>query len=332
MITRLFALAAALVWAVAPLPGGGGREAAAQSLRIAAVVNDDIISERDLAERLRLVAVTSGLAPTAENQRRLAPQVLRGLIQETLQLQEARRLNLPVEGGEIDRALAAIAEQNSMTPDRLREILRANGVSDATLRRQLEAQIAWLKVIARQVRPRVSVTEDQIEQAVREQARAGGQPEYLLSEILLPVDDPGQEEVAARDAERMVEALRGGASFDALAQQFSAAGTAERGGDVGWVPASAIPAELRTAIDSLAPGEVSAPIRSNAGFHLFLLRDRHTPAAAAADDGDGGGENGALARVDRGRVAERLEEQQVQRLARRYLRDLRMEAFVDVRL
>ncbi|HET6521636.1 MAG TPA: peptidylprolyl isomerase, partial [Geminicoccaceae bacterium] len=93
------------------------------------------------------------------------------------------------------------------------------------------------------------------------------------------------------------------------------------------------PAELRTAIDSLAPGEVSAPIRSNAGFHLFLLRDRRTPAAAAtADDSDGGGENGAPARVDRGRVAERLEEQQVQRLARRYLRDLRMGAFVDVRL
>ena len=90
-------LAAALVWLTPAAIGvGGGGDAAAQSLRIAAVVNDDVISERDLVERLRLVAVTSGLAPTVENQRRLAPQVLRGLIQETLQLQEARRLSITV--------------------------------------------------------------------------------------------------------------------------------------------------------------------------------------------------------------------------------------------
>ncbi|HET6519871.1 MAG TPA: SurA N-terminal domain-containing protein, partial [Geminicoccaceae bacterium] len=158
MITR-FALAlslAALVW-LAPAAGGGvggGGEAAAQSLRIAAVVNEDIISERDLVERLRLVAVTSGIAPTPENQRRLAAQVLRGLIQETLQLQEAERLNLPVQDGEIDRALANIAQQNNRPPEQLLGILRANGVGGATLRRQLEAQIAWLKVIARQIQPR----------------------------------------------------------------------------------------------------------------------------------------------------------------------------------
>jgi peptidyl-prolyl cis-trans isomerase SurA len=326
------ALAAALVWltpaAIGVGGGGGGGEAAAQSLRIAAVVNDDVISERDLVERLRLVAVTSGIAPTAENQRRLAPQVLRGLIQEALQLQEARRLNVTVQAEEIDRALASIAQQNNMPPERMLGILRTNGVGEATLRRQLEAQIAWLKVIARQIRPRVSVTPEQIDQAVSEQARAGSQPEYLLSEILLPVDDPSQDEAAARDAQRLAEALRGGASFEALAQQFSASGSGGRVGDIGWVPAPAIPPELRPTIESLAPGEVSPPVRSNAGYHLFLLRDRRTPSG-------GGGEDGAPAgrpEVDRERIAERLEEQQIQRLARRYLRDLRADAFIDVRL
>jgi peptidyl-prolyl cis-trans isomerase SurA len=110
--------------------------------------------------------------------------------------------------------------------------------------------------------------------AVEEARQNQGQPEFLLSEIVLPVDTPAQEVSVRQDAARLVQTVREGASFGALARQVSVAASAERGGDVGWVPASSIPPELLPTLEELAPGEISDPIRSNVGYHVFLLRDR----------------------------------------------------------
>lgn len=251
--------------------------------RIAAVVNNQIVSVQDLEERLRLVMVTSGIRNGEEARTRLAPQVLRSLIEETLQMQEANRLGIQVDQGELDRALQNIAERNNLTLDQLRSFLETNGVPFETLVRQIRTQIAWVKVVNQQVRPRAQVTVDQLDMAVEEARKNRGQTEFLLSEIVLPVDSPAQEPSVAADAQRLVETIREGASFEALARQVSVAASAERGGNVGWVPESTIPAELLTRLESLEPGELSDPIRSSVGYHLFLVRDRRT-ARAPLDD------------------------------------------------
>lgn len=396
---------------------------------IAAVVNDDVVSFQDLKERMQLVVVTSGVSDSEEARERLAPQVLRGLIEETLQLQEAERLGISVEEEEIQQALQNIAERNNLSIDELRDYLARNAVEFETLRRQLRAQIAWVKVVNRQVRPQVNVTVDQLELAVEEARRNQGESELLLSEIVLPVDSPEQEEAVADDARRLVQTVREGASFASLARQFSVAASAERGGDLGWVPASAIPEDLMAALNELEPGNVSPPIRSSIGYHVFWLRDRRIsqpavdgnaadvevnltqilfPAESDADEttlnelraqatnvrdglddcasmvevanelaapasgelgwlevgdlppelaqtvlalpvgevsaplrGPGGihllmvcdrrEPEGAAPPEPEG-IAERLESERVERLARRYLRDLRKQAFVEVRL
>lgn len=417
------ALGAALVAGVA-----ADRASALTPQRIAAVVNDQVISMQDLNERLQLVMVTSGIAEGEEARTQLAPQVLRGLIEETLQLQEAERLNIPVEEQELARAFEDIARRNDLTPDELRRYLEGNDIGVETLNRQLRAQIAWVKVVNRQIRPQVNVTIDQLEMAVQEAQANRGEPEMRLSEIVLPVDNPQQEQSVAEDARRIVETVSDGASFASLARQVSVAASAEQGGDLGWVPASALPPELLDALEPLQPGEVSEPIRSPIGFHIFWLRDRRvtqarideaageveveltqilfpvddgangtalnrlrTEAAALRDDldsceamvetadelaapasgmlgwlevgdlppelaqtvlalppgevsppleGPGGihllmvcdrrEPEGLLPQRDE--IAERLERERIERLARRYLRDLRKQAFVEVRL
>ncbi len=274
--------AAALVWV--------GAAPAAQALtpqRIAAVVNDDVVSAQDLDSRLQLVMVSSGIPDSPQARERLAPQVLRGLIEETLQLQEASRLDIAVSEEEVQRALQNIAQRNNLTVEQMRDFLVANGVQLDTLMRQLRAQIAWVKVVNRQIRPRVSVTVDQLELAVQEAQRNLGQPEYLLSEIVLPVDNPEQEVAVANDATRLVQTVREGASFDSLARQVSVAASAERGGDVGWVSAAAIPPELLGALEALAPGEISPPIRSSVGYHVFWLRERRIARPQLGDDAAG---------------------------------------------
>jgi peptidyl-prolyl cis-trans isomerase SurA len=161
-----------------------------------------------------------------------------------------------------------------MTPDGLRSLLSDAGVKFATLLEQIRAQIAWVKIVNRQVRPRVNVTVDQLDLAVQEARLNERQQEYLLSEIVLPVDNPNQEDTVAADARRMIEAVRNGGSFESLARQVSAAASAGQGGDLGWLRSAAIPPELLSALEQLDPGEVSAPLRSPVGYHIFWLRDR----------------------------------------------------------
>jgi peptidyl-prolyl cis-trans isomerase SurA len=398
---------------------------AALEQRIVAVVNDEVISEQDLNERLQLVTLTSGITDSEQARARLAPQVLRSLIEETLQLQEAERLGITVEDAEIQQALANIAERNRMTVETMQRFFEQNGIDLATLLEQVRAQIAWVKVVNRQIVPRVTVTVDQLEMAVEDARRNEGEPEYLLSEIVLPVDSPAQAQTVAQDAARLVQTLREGASFASLAAQVSAAASAERGGDVGWVRSSAVPEELRNTLEGMRENEISDPIPSPVGYYIFWLRDRRlnqtavdssiagievdlaqillpvdgqddidavrmraaelrddlADCAALADaaaelDVPESGRLGWLqlddlppelrqavsslpvnqvsapvqgpagihllmvcdrrepqaATPQREQIAERLQRERVERLARRYLRDLRKEAFVEVRL
>ena len=260
--------------------------AIAQEQRIAAIVNDDVVSVQDLNERLGLVLLTGRIPDREEARAQLSQQVLRGLIEESLQLQEARKLSITVEPAEIDRALDDIAGRNDLSVEQLQQVLAQNGIDPETLLDQIRSQISWLKVVNQRIRPQVDVTVDQLEIAVEEARRNQGQPEYLLSEIVLPVDNPSQEQQVASDAARLVQTLSEGASFEALARQVSASATAQRGGDVGWVPASTIPSELVGALERLRPGEVSQPLRSPVGFFIFQLRDRRLGEAPAEGDGE----------------------------------------------
>jgi peptidyl-prolyl cis-trans isomerase SurA len=314
-------LAAALLHhllAAALLPAALAQGAGAAQ-RIAAVVNEDVITSGDLVDRINLGIVTSGLPNDDATRQRLAPQVLRGFIDEKLQVQEAERLGIAVTEAEVDQAMATIAQRNRTTAPELERALSDRGLNPRALREQLRAQIAWIKIVARELRPRVVVTQEQVDLAVRRGGTAGDQGrELLLSEILLPVYDRAQEEAVLADARGLAATLRAGAAFPAVARQVSAAASAEDGGELGWVPVGAITPDLRDRIAALPVGQVSDPIVSPAGVHLFLVREQRAAAAGAP--------------TDREAVRQAIEQQQLERQASRYLRDLRREAFIDVRI
>jgi peptidyl-prolyl cis-trans isomerase SurA len=284
--------------------------------RIAAVVNDDVITSGDLIDRINLGIATSGLPNDDATRQRLAPQVLRSFIDEKLQLQEAKRLGIDVTDADMNQAMQTIAQRNNTTPSVLQQYLSDRGLSPRALQDQLRAQIAWLKIVSRELRPKVVVTQEQIELAL---GRGTGDDarELQLGEILLPVYDRNQEDQVLADAQGLIASLRGGADFAAVARQVSAAASAENGGDLGWVPLAAVVPDIRDRIASLPVGQVSDPILSQAGVHIFLVRDQRTRTQGAGD---------------RDSVRQQLEQQQLERQASRYLRDLRREAFIDVRI
>ena len=256
-------LAAAVVTVVLAVAAVGD----VRAQQIVAIVNDDVVTDRDVRQRVRLALLATGQQPSEEAAARLRPQVLRSLVDERLQMQEAERLDVTVAEADVDRALERIAANNDAPVNQLTASLGRAGVDPATLRRQLRGQLAWRQVVQRQLMPRVVVSDVQIAQRLRE--INAGRPELRLAEIFLPVYDPAEERSVLQDALRLREAVAGGAEFAALARQFSAAPSAQRGGDLGWIPATSVPEELRQLIRGLSDGAVSRPVRTQDGFYLF---------------------------------------------------------------
>lgn len=262
---------------------GAPAEAQQDLQRIAAVVNDQVVSMFDLAGRIRLTIVSSGLEDSPEIRTRLAPQILRTLIDEALEVQEAKRLNITVNSAEIEKAMARIAKQNDMTDTQFSNFLKQSGIPLSTLVAQIRAGLSWSKIVAEKIRPSIEIGDDQVQEYLDRLKASKDKPEYRLQEIFLAVDTPQQEDDVRRTAERLSEQIKRGANFTAVARQFSQSATAAVGGDLGWVEEGALEPEIQRAVDQLKVGEISAPIRTVSGFHLILLREKRQSGAAAAD-------------------------------------------------
>lgn len=267
--------------AAAPPPAGQITET-----RIAAVVNDEVISVADVRSRLRMVMLSSNLADSAETRQRIAGQVLRTIVDEKLQMQEAKRQNITASDDEINKAFAQIAQQNNMQPGQLDQVLKAHGIERGALVNQLTASIVWAKLVRRLVSQTNVVSDEEIDYALKRAKETANEPQSRVAEIFLAVDNPKQEDEVRRLAERLTEQMRQGARFSAVAQQFSQSATASVGGDIGWVRAEQLSPELGKAVAQMRPGELSPPIRTGAGFYLLLVLDRRS--------GRSGGPEGTL--------------------------------------
>ena len=252
--------------------------------RIVALVNDDVVSLRDVTERTRIIMATTRLPDTPDIRRAVRDQALRSLIDERLQQQEAKRRTISASQQEVDNAVAAIERQMNIPPGRFDEFAGRSGVDPTAAINQIRNELTWARLVRARVSAQVTITEQEIDEAVAKLRSNAGQTEELISEILVPVDSPDQEEPQRQLAVRITEQIRGGASFPALARQFSRGTTAANGGDVGWVQRGTLPEETEAAIAKLNKGEVSEPIRTVGGWEVVALRDRRRIAMPGVDD------------------------------------------------
>jgi len=242
---------------------------------IVAVVNDSIISSSDLRARMGLAILSAGMPDSPEVQRKLMPQVLRSLIDEQLQLQEGKKQGITVSADEISKTMSQIAQDNRLPGD-MSGFLRAKGIAPSTLKTQIQATITWNRVIAREVRPRIDIGDDEIETMVQRMRANEGKQEYLMSEIFLATDKPEEEDQVKALAEKLVEQIKGGVVFGAAARQFSQGLGAGNGGDIGWIQIGQLSPEIDRALPSLNVGEVAGPIRTASGYHILGIREKRT--------------------------------------------------------
>lgn len=280
MAHTLRMLAAALLFSAGITAATSAKSQTVQ--RIAAIVNDELITAYDLESRIRLVIFSTRLSNTVDTRRRIRSQVLRTLIDERLQSQEAKRRNISVSRRDLQRARETIEKQNKLPKGGLERVLKQNGIPLDSINEQLRTGIAWSKLIGRRLRPRITIGEDEIDESLERIRSRQGQTEYRLSEIVLTVDSPDQEANIRRTAERIADQVAKGARFNAIARQFSQSATAAVGGDLGWQHESELNETLRKVVAKMGKGSMTSPIKTVAGYRILLLRDTRKIAESAA--------------------------------------------------
>lgn len=290
-----FSVSAALAWlAGAALAFSAGNllaQTAAPSAavlvdRIVAVVNSEVITSREVAERVK--AVTQHLSqqgtplPPADV---LQKQVLERMIIDRLQIQLAKETALRVDDLQLDRTVARVAETNKMSLTEFRRALERDGIQFDKFREEIRNEIILSRLREREVDNRIVVTDNEIDYFLSQQdASQATANEYNLGHILLRLPDQASPEQVDKQRARAGEVLlqlREGADFAKLAVSYSDAPDALQGGAMGWRARDRLPELFAHALDGMKPGEVSGIIRSPAGFHVLKLIDRRGGGAPA---------------------------------------------------
>ena len=251
---------------------------------VAAVVNDDIISTYDLAQRMRLLIATSGIQPTQDTLPQFQQEALLSLVDESLQMQELRKVQkeqkVPIiaTDDEIQDELAGMAKENNLKPEGFVAALQSQGIGKETLYSQLRAQISWQRWIQGRYGTRLRIGEDQIKATQARLVAAAARPQYEISEVFLDAGRLGGQDATLKGAQQLVAQLQQGAPFAAVARQFSASATAAAGGDAGWISAGEMPPEVDAALEQLRPGQLSQPIPVKDGVYIVYLRDKRSGA------------------------------------------------------
>lgn len=249
-----------------------------------AVVNGDIVTGTDVDQRLALIMAANENKSSPEEAERLRAQILRNLIDETLQIQEAKTADIVIDDAEVEQTYNRVAQQNfSQNPKAMDAYLVRIGSSPASLKRQIRGELSWQRLLRRNVQPFINVSDTEVKENLDRLRASKGTEEYRIGEIFLSATQDTKPAVFA-NAKRIVEQLRGGGSFVAYARQYSEASTAAVGGDLGWIRLPLLPAELQAAARDMAPSQLAGPIEINGGFSIIYLIDKRQVMTADPRD------------------------------------------------
>ncbi len=249
--------------------------------RATAIVNEEIITQTDIDQRVALRSGGQASQIPPEQMGRLRAQVLRDLIDETLQIQTAREREISIDQAIVNREYARLAEQNGQTAQTFGAFLSSIGSSERSLKRQITGQASWQRI--QQRLPQVSVTNAEVQATLAETTAHRGADEYRAAEIFLRSTPENAPQIRGRIMQA-IEAIRNGAPFPAVARQISEATTAAIGGDLGWLRADMLPPELSAVIQQMPVGAISEPIQVSGGFSVIALVDKRQVLTANPRD------------------------------------------------
>ena len=314
-MTNLFRIilpVALLVCASAPVSAAGKDG-------IAVVVNQGVITQSNVNDRTNLIATSTGMPQTPELMAKLRPQIVDMLIDEEIKMQEAKRLKVEVSKEEIAGGFYQVAKNNNIPVEDFRKALLSRGINLGTMDSQIQAQIAWGKVIQKRIRPQVDVSDADIDSELEMLKAKIGKTEYRVADIFLPVTDQKKESEVSELAGKIVAQLKQKPElFPRIAQQVSQAPGAAQGGMIGWVSEGQLSPEVDEKLPSLEVNQISDPIKTSVGYHILTVREKRQITTETLPTRDA--------------ILERLGMERLDRAQRRYMMDLRSSSYIESRV
>lgn len=251
-------------------------------MSIAAVVNDDVITTQEVEDRALLVMALTGSGATPESRAKLVAATLGSLIDETLQMQEARRQSVSVSDAEIDKAMEGLEKARGRPKGSLLAFVDAAGLSRESLRRQFQSQLAWSKAVSRKIRRTLNVTDAEVARAQQAALNPRNVPQVLISAISLPILTPADEPKVAALAQQLGERLQKGESFDDVARSLTSNKNALLVPAL-WADEAKLEPAIAQALRGLEKGRNTKPIRSQQTYQIIRLIDRREVPPVSPD-------------------------------------------------
>ena len=248
--------------------------------RIVAVVENDVIMESEVRERVNVLIKQFEKNPEAlPPQNILIEQVLQRLIVERLQLQLAEQRGIQIDELTLDQTMRNLAKRNRMTLEQFRQVLVQQGLDYAAYREQVRNEMILDQLRQRTINDNIQVSESEIEELVKKSDKdlLKKEYEYHIAHILIAVPEnpkPGQLERSQHRASLVFDRAKAGNNFAKLAIAASDAQDALQGGDLGWRNLAQLPEVFLQQIEGMEAGDVSQIGQSAAGFHIFKVLDR----------------------------------------------------------
>jgi peptidyl-prolyl cis-trans isomerase SurA len=276
---------------------------------VVAKVNNKAIANSEVLDRYRFVTLTSKINTKNENEKKiLRQQVIDKMVDEELIRQEAKELKIEIGEKELQEGIDLVSAHYKKNPAQLKAFLRQNNLSFEIYSKQVEAEILWSKIIVETLRPKIKISDVEVNEFFEQHKFNTDVRKFFLSEILI-----APSENAAKFAEKLVLELRNGANFEALSEQFSSG----VGGEIGWVSQNDLDRKIYAAISGLKKGGYSDPVSLANGYHIFKLVDSKTETK--------------IADKDLSAAKNIIFSQKLQTLAKGRLMDMRKRAFIEIK-
>jgi peptidyl-prolyl cis-trans isomerase SurA len=287
LTVAIFATLSAQAQSVPAAPNAVPQQQRATDFIVAVVNSEPITNQEVMRESQRALQQLAQQGKTQVKPQALARQVLERLINDKIQLQLAKETGIKVDDAALDLAEQNIARQNQIDVATLRQRLATEGMTSSQFRAQLRDQLTLTRLRERDVEPRVRVSDQEVEQFLREQQGSNPDPasmEMNLSQILIAVPEsatPPQVAALEARAKRVLERARAGGDFADLVREFSDAPDRANGGQLGLRTADRYPPLFVEATKALNTGDISGLVRSGAGFHILKVTEKKSTGLPA---------------------------------------------------
>ncbi len=277
--------------------------------KIVALINEEMISNKDLQERSNLFALTSGMVINESNHRLVLDKVMQNTIDEKIKLQEAKKNKLKVSPEEIALAYQNFEKSNNLLPGKFEQVLKDYKVSKEVFLSQIEANLLWNKLV-QQKAGRIDVSVSQTEDELKRVEKDINTPKYMVSEIVISKKD-------GKHINELVEILQNNPKFELYATQFSQSPSAPSGGRLGWVSKGQLAKPLNDAILSLKEGQVTKAIPYRADYYILKLDKIYNPATDKKEN------------PTEEEIRNYIRNKKTDEIANKYIRDLRNSAIIE---